>query len=550
MERTGGSAVRIWAAFGGLPVALALILFRLYQSPAYGENSDPAAWGLLLVFTAAVVWLGRPGAGRLLASPLALGGPRNLAILSLAALAAYLVVARVVLDAFPNSGDELAYVMQAQTYGRGRLWVDLPPDPNAFRLFRFFDVRGHWLSQYPPGWAVVLAPAAALGAPLWIVNPVIGAAILVLFHALALRHVGPQVAWLATLLLATSAFYVLTVASFFNHALTTLLALVFALFAERFLEHGRWRDALLAGLAIGALGVTRTQNAAPFVAAFLLVLAFRPGRRLGLVWFGLGGAPLLLALMAYNAVTTGNPLLPPQNWAGDAPLGQPQPAGVETGGGSGPEPLGHIGVETVLLTVNRLVRLHEWGSPVVLYGSVAAFLVLAKRKALGLTDWIAPITIAMFLAYGGDGGNQYGPRYYFEAWPFALLTAAKVAEGLLASRRLRDWTASAIVAALVLQLAYLAPRLEREHRVVIDRQGIYRTVQAAGLKRSIVVIEGQAGVIRRFAPADLARNGLDVTDRDVIYARAIPGGDAALTAAYPGRALYTYRAGRLTPRGP
>lgn len=552
MEHTGESTVRTWAAFGGIPIALALTLFGLYRSPAFGENSDPVAWGLLLVLSAAAIWLGRPGAGRLLQSPMAQGGTRSLTVLALGALFAYLVVARLVLDAFPNSGDEIAYVMQAETYGRGGLWVDLPPDPDALRLFRFFDVRGHWLSQYPPGWALVLALFAAIGAPLWIVNPAIGAAILVLFHTLARRHVGAQVAWLATVILATSAFYVLTVASFFNHALTTLLALVFALFAERFLERGRWRDAALAGLAIGALGVTRTQNAAPFVAAFLLVLAFRPGRRLGVVWFGLGGAPLLLALLAYNAVTTGDPLLPPQNWAGDEPLGPlPQPPGVETGGGSGPEPLGQIGLQTVVLTINRLVRLHEWGSPVVLYASIAAFLALARRRAVGLTDWIAPITIVMFLAYGGDGGNQYGPRYYFEAWPFALLTAAKLADSLLASpdNRLRDWTAAAIGVALTCQLAYLAPRLEREHRVVIGRQDVYRVVQAAGLKRAIVVIEGQVGLFRRLPPADLVRNGLDVIDRDIVYARVAPGGDAALTAAYPGRPLYTYRAGRLTPRG-
>jgi hypothetical protein len=84
--------------------------------------------------------------------------------------------------------------------------------------------------------------------------------------------------------------------------------------------------------------------------------------------------------------------------------------------------------------------------------------------------------------------------------------------------------------------------------VVIDRQDVYRVVQAAGLKRAIVVIEGQVGLYRRLAPADLARNGLDVGDRDIIYARAVPSGDAALMAAYPGRPLYTYRAGRLVPR--
>jgi hypothetical protein len=202
------------------------------------------------------------------------------------------------------------------------------------------------------------------------------------------------------------------------------------------------------------------------------------------------------------------------------------------------------------MSLKRIVRLHAWTSPILLYGSAAAFVILARRRALGLTDWIMPLTVAMFLTYAGDGGNQYGPRYYFEAWPFAILTLAKVAAGLLASPnpRVREWTASAAVAALALQIAYLPPRLAREHRVVIERQAVFRAVEAAGLTRAIVVIEGPVGNIRSMAPEDLVRNGLDVGARGVIYAYAAPGGDAELQRAYPGRALYTYRQGQLAAR--
>jgi hypothetical protein len=532
--RTGGAAVRTWAAFGLAPVTLSLILFWLYRTRAFGENSDPAAWVLLLAFAGLAAWLGRPGAEGLLAglqAPIARHGHRGLALVVLVAFGLYLAIARLVLDAFPNSGDEIAYVLQAQTYAQGRPWADPPAASAALDLTRFFDVRGHWLSQYPPGWALVLAPAAALGAPLWIVDPAIGALALAVFYALARRHVSREVAGLSVLALGFSAFYALNAASYFNHVFTLLCALAFALFGERFLDRGRAPDALLAGLCIGVLGFTRTQTAVPFVLAFLFMLAAKPDRRLGVVWFGLGGLPLLGALLAYNAATTGHPLTPPQNVLGEEPLGRP-------------------GVAALVMSLKRIVRLHAWTSPILLYGAAAAFLVLARRRALGLSDWIMPLTVAMFLAYAGDGGNQYGPRYYFEAWPFAILTLAKVAAGLLTSPdpRIRQWTASAAVAVLAFQIAYLPPRLEREHRVVAERQAVFRAVQAAGLTRAIVIIDGPVGKVRSMDPGDLVRNGLDVGARGVIYAHAAPGGDAELIRAYPRRTLYAYRDGRLARR--
>lgn len=533
MTRARLAAVRTWAAFGLAPVLLCLILFALYRSPAFGEHSDPAAWFLTLTFAAAATWLGRRDAGEVLRgllATLARLGSRGVTGLLAGVMVLLLAVARLVLDAFPNSGDEIAYVMQAQTYALGRLSVALPAAWQSLQLERFYEVNGAWLSQYPPGWALVLTPFAALGAPLWIVNPLLGVLVLVLFHRLARRHVSPAGAWLSVLLLGSSAFYILNAASYFNHILTTLFALAFALAAERFLERGRWRDAVLAGAWIGCLGLTRTQNAAPFVLAFLMVLAARPDRRLGMVGFAMGGAPFLAALAAYNALTTGNPLLPPQYWTGS-------------------EPLGEFDLQTLRLTLSRVVRLHEWTSPILLYGSVAAWIALARRRSLGLTDWIAPLTFLMFLVYGGDGGNQYGPRYYFEAWPFAILTLAKVATDLLASpdSRIRDWTASAAVTAMVCQIAYLGPRLEREHRVIIERQSLYRAVASAGITRAIVFIKDEVGTTRPMEPNDLLRNGFDVSARNVIYALPLPGAGAAMMQAYPGRRLYIYRNHRLEP---
>src|SRR5262249_55060870 len=152
---------------------------------------------------------------------------------------------------FPNSGDEVAYILQAQTYAQGRLWVDPPPLSEAFWQFHFMVMGDKWISEYPPGWALVLAPAAALGVPLWIINPFIGAATLAAFYILARRHVSRESAWIGVLLLGLSSFFVLNSGSYFSHSLTALYGLLFALFGLRYIERQETWCAVAAGACIG-----------------------------------------------------------------------------------------------------------------------------------------------------------------------------------------------------------------------------------------------------------------------------------------------------------
>ena len=535
MERRSGSSLRGWAAFVVIPVVYSLVLLLVLRSPTRGEYGGVLLAGLSLAFSAAAMWIGRPSARRLLDLAARPARGWGAAPIGWAALLTFLLCAAVayfVLEAFPISADELAYIFQARTYAEGRLWADAPPLAAAVQFPHIFDLHGMWVSQYLPGWPIVMAPAAALQAPLWLVNPVIGAATVVTFFVLARRYVGRETAWIGVALLVVSAFFLMTYGSYFNHGFTTLAGVAFALFGSRYWRDGRVRDALLAGICLGAMGLTRPQNAAAFAAPFVVFLVLAKDRRKGLLWFMLGGAPFLAALLAYDAAITGHPLRPVQTVMVREPLGVPGGRGVKR-------------------EIQRLLRLPEWTSPILLFGWAAAFLLALKRRQADFTDWIMPVTFVALLFYGGQGGPQFGSRYFFEAWPFAILTALKIVEPLLrdTSRPSQaSWIASGVLAAVVLQLAYMPPRMLREHWIVEEQREPYRAVVAARLKHALVLFpDDNGGRFRQPFPNDFLRNGPHVERQNVIYALDLGLRNNELLAAYPGRAVYIWENGALSP---
>jgi hypothetical protein len=497
------------------------------------------AWAMLLwpsLVAAAGVTLGRrPGAAlleRLLAAS-ARWDRRGVLGAAGGVFVGLCLVARLVLDAFPNSADEYAYVLQAQTYAMGRLWVEAPPFPDLFQQMRFVAKDGIWISSYQPGWALLLAPAALAGAPLWLVGPLIGAATVVAFFALAREETGRPYAWIATLALVTSAFFVLNLGSFFSHGAAAFAAVLFALCGHRFLKTGRVGWALLAGACLGYLGFIRAFNAPLIGLSFVVALLMTPGRRGGLVWVGLAGAPFLAVLLAYNAVVTGDPLLQVQEW-------------VSRKG----EPVGGPSLASVAETVRRLARLALWTSPVLLPAWAAAGAGLAWRRKLSFIDWIFPVTVLGFLFYSGSGGNQYGPRYLFEGWPFALITCAKALEFVMEAAprgRAAAWAASVLGVHLAFQSGYLPARLALEHLGVREREDVYRQVAQTVRAPAVVIISGQVGRLDPMPDFDLSRNGLKVGAEPVVYAIDPTLKDARLRAMFPDRRFYVYRQGRLEP---
>ena len=447
-----------------------------------------------------------------------------------------------VLLGFPNSADEYAYVFQADTLRAGRLWNEPHPRPEFFPSAHIALKDGKFLSRFPPGWPMVLAAAGDLGLPYGVVNPLLAACSLVVFYLLARSWCGPRAAWLGILSLIGSAFFLLNGGSYFSHPLSMLATLCFAYFADRGEKTGRAGAGILAGLFIGLAFLTRPYTAVLMAAPVgLCLLADRSRRaRLTLFWIFLGALPPLLFLFWYNREITGNPLLMVTTWFDpEEHLGFTK---------------GHTLARGVQQLGEHLLDLIGWGSPALLPLFALLLIGGGRRKERLLYPYLFPALAVGYTFYYLKGGNRYGPRFYFEAYPFVVLY---VVAGLTEGRRAfppAAWRRPLLLlflAGWLSALVTLPVRAGYEHRAVGERLDLYRLVERERLSNAAVLLKTGTGILRRMPAGDLIRNGLSF-DRPVLYAVDRGDENRRLMDFYPGRRFYRYERppgevhGRLT----
>jgi hypothetical protein len=198
----------------------------------------------------------------------------------------------------------------------------------------------------------------------------------------------------------------------------------------------------------------------------------------------------------------------------------------------------------------------NWTSPLLLLAYIAAFAWKVVRRNISFFDFIFPMTLAAFLLIPFEGGNQYGPRYYFEAYPFFILTIVSALAPLLQNKARPRWAAFAtclVLAHLIWSAAATAflGRLISER--VNERMDLYHQVRVQGLHNAVVIVHSGTGRSPPLSPMDLTRNGL-VIDGDVIYALDIPSRLKELKDLFPYRRFYIYvrapseATGILSPR--
>jgi hypothetical protein len=190
-------------------------------------------------------------------------------------------------------------------------------------------------------------------------------------------------------------------------------------------------------------------------------------------------------------------------------------------------------------------------SPLLLLGYLVAFAWKAIKKKLNFFDFIFPVTVAALLFIPFDGGNRYGPRYYFEAYPFLVLTTISALVPLLqngARPRRAAFVVSLIFGHAVWCIA-AALFLGWLFRGIVDeRMDLYDQVRAQGLHDAVIVILSGTGRFQSFTPKDLTRNGLAI-DGDVIYALNIPHRLGELRELFPHRRFYIYTRNPDNPTG-
>jgi hypothetical protein len=468
---------------------------------------------------------------------------RNCGLLIAAAMLLSLAAVWV-LRAFPNSGDEYAYLWLARTFLAGRVWNPLPPVPDLFALAQTGFSGARWITVYNPGWPALLAGAIAAGMPVWLIGPLAGGLLLALAAALGARRNGPLGGVLAAVLIGSTPFFLFNAASYFEHVPAAAAGLLFCFQASRFLERPQIRTAALCGAALGALGLIRAVDvplfALPFAAEFLWRAGARHYRLAPAI--GLAGLPFLAALMSYYWLTIGA-VVPHFPAVAQSVTFGAAPAAAHGGVA--------VLIARLLLALSRLVALAEWTSPLLVLGAAAAAVAVARQRRLQFVDLVFPLFVLAYLVVPYDGGNQYGPRYYFEGFPCLVLTLVAWLAPLLngstqPQRTAFAWFSLAAHGAIcALVFAFLCFGLRQ---VVDQRMDLYDQVRAQQLHRAVVVVRSGTSSIYRMYPPDLVRDGIDARG-DVLYVLDIPRQLPQLRRLYPRRQFYVYDRDAARPTG-
>ena len=332
----------------------------------------------------------------------------------------------LVLERVPHIDDSVSNLFQAKYFSTGQLTLPAPPDEDAFRMDLTVVRDGRWFGYAFPLWPAVLALGVLAGAP-WLVNPILGGALILLGHTWLWRRFDRGMANATTLLLAASSWLIFTSAEFMSHPLTAVLAMLALLAFDRATQlHDRWgRWAVLTGAAGGALLLTRSFDAILVAATIGLVAILET--RLVRSWRAVVLASVVAAAIAalifpYNQAVTGRATYPAHlAWAdqrygpGVDVIGFGPNVGIDRWPNLDPLP-GH-GLPDVVLNLNKNLFMAN----IDLFGWAFGSMPLVWL-ALGSGGWtrrnlVLLILPAAFLAgyslFWFSGGPDLGARYWY-----------------------------------------------------------------------------------------------------------------------------------------
>lgn len=394
-----------WWAYAASAVVGLLLGFLFLPQPDTMTTRIGLLTALAAVQVGVAAWFARRQRTRLLA-------PAWIIAISFVIAA---VLASIFIAPWPNSSDEYGVTYLADTLRHGRLWNPPAPVADLFDTFWIFEKDGKRVSQYAPGWSVVLIPfrqlgIETLGAPL----ALLGSGLLL---ASALRSVGTSTQGTTFLLTLTilAPFTLFNGASLFPMTLAGMLVLAIICLQIRDDKAPRTTNRLLIGLAFSALLTVRTEVFGILALFYGLDRVVVRGRHVfaDLPAYAIGALPLTALFMAYNFAITGNPIVPPFSW-----VRATQSLGIGASADAFP-------FRTAFWNEQVWFGLlcGFGGVPLlILYG----FAIARKLRSMSLRYYdLLPIgAVGFFFFFLDIGGHQFGPRYWYFAFPPMALTVA------------------------------------------------------------------------------------------------------------------------------
>lgn len=445
--------------------------------------------------------------------------------------AALVSIAIFVLQNFPNSGDEYVYTYQAEIFSKGKLWNNPHPLQNFFHHIWILEKDNKLFGMYPPVWPLILSLAMLVKIPLYLVNPALGALSLIVVFLLGRKIYNEKIAVLSVFVIACSSFFLFNSASYFSHTSCSLLVLCFVYCSLNYIDTGKMRDALYAGLFFGATFLVRPYTALlSGIPVFLYFMLKNPKYYKKIPWFFLGGIPFLLFFLFYNYRLMGSALLIP--WV--------------------------LTEQTFLLPVNGLIfacifalNLTMWTLlflPVIYFVYIPAILRKPKANIIGFFPLCFILGHSLCAFYGS---NQYGPRYWYEAFPFLVLfVTAKVFKEKDYSEKTNfaKFLFFLFILSLILSLPITVMHIAEERKVIWERRDLYRLVENKKIKNAVIFIKTGTGTHRPMSIGDLARNNTDFSN-SVLYARDLGKDNKKLMRFYPEKNYFIYSYQKESSKG-
>jgi hypothetical protein len=409
---------------------------------------------------------------------------------------------------WPNSGDEYSYTFLADTFLAGRLWDPPPPDSELFRSFHVLVKDGRLFSPYPPGWSAFLVPFRAIGVT-WLATPLLTVGLGVALDGASRRlGVSAAVRKPALALVLLTPFTLFLGGSLFPQTMAAALAagIVWAQLADEAFPRV-WRK-LLIGALFGVLLLSRYDVFA--IVTMVYAIDRLVMRRFAVIGDGLlvllGVLPFVVCLAAFNAGVTGDPLQLTATWTDFAE-----------------SPAWHRGrllrlLLPFMLDLHFLGNLAEFGGLPVLLLFVVALVIKIYRRSCRFYDFMLPVAIVAysFLPFSGD--HQYGPRYWFWAWPLGVITIVTGfvdAAGEFRLFRRRVTFEGAAAAFLVCGAGAFCLLLVTTHTYIAARRAVFDGPQPEA--RAIVLIPNRKIKMWPWQNLVIPAWGLDFTRNDIDF---------------------------------
>lgn len=350
------------------------------------------------------------------------------------------------------AGDEGAYHFQARLFASGRVAAEAPanvevghrPLRDIFRFHHHVIIGDRWLTQYPPGWPILLSVAWRMRLD-WLLNPLLGLWILVLTWRIGSRLYNHRTGALAAAIAACSLSFEHQTSGFLSHPSCGAFVITAVYFYVRVREEGSlWRYAIVSLLCIAGASFIRPYTG--FCAGAVLgVLLFAEARKraasvrflllvvlVGCVWLG--------TYLGYNLYAYGR-------------LSSYSAAGwtVEK---IFPDSPGEVAESIFTYTRWSIQSTMMYGFPFLLPLAVYPLVTDRERRfsAWVLTTLFGSVA-AGYTATKLVSGTYFGERYYYEMY-FALCLLAARGLLLLAECRPRRVIRVATPALVICAAAY------------------------------------------------------------------------------------------------